>query len=112
MWTVPSRCVEDLLTPSRQLGQRNRRFQLRRLLRRLWMQHRIREPISQIPSAAGLALRRWRLRLAFAAARRALDPDMEVIVVAVHRPHLGQPAAVALGFAAQRFFYRGVDEDA
>ena len=37
---------------------------------------------------------------------------MEVIVVAVHRPNLMEPTAVAPGFAAQRFLDRGVDEDA
>src|SRR5216684_5675511 len=76
------------------------------------MDDRILEPKGEIAGAAALALRRRRLAFAFAAAGRTFDADMEVIVVAVHRPHLGEPAAVALGFAAQRFLDRGVDEDA
>src|SRR5712671_4208502 len=76
------------------------------------MDDRILEPVGEIAGAAALAGRRLRLALARAAAGRASDADMEVIVMAVHRPHLVEPATVALGFAAQRFLDRGVDEDA
>src|SRR6266851_9012560 len=76
------------------------------------MDDRILEPKGEIAGAAALALRRRRLAFAFAAAGRTFDADMEVIVVAVHRPHLGEPAAIALGVAAQRLLDRGVDEDA
>src|ERR1700724_976258 len=76
------------------------------------MDDRILEPESEITRAAALALRGRRLAFAFAAAGRTFDADVEVIVVAVHGPHLGEPTAVTLGFAAQRFLDRGVDKDA
>src|SRR5207247_9095714 len=88
-----------------------RRFWLWRLFRRLRVDNRILEPIGQIAGAATFAGRWFGLALA-SAARRTFDADMEVIVVAVHRPHLMKPTAVAPGFAAQRFLDRGVDEDA
>src|SRR5947208_16668136 len=77
------------------------------------MQHRIAEPIGEISLAAAVArCRRRRLRRAIRVMRGTLDPDVEVIVVSIHRPDLRQPAAVAAGIAAQRLLDRGVDEDA
>src|SRR3984893_1329934 len=70
------------------------------------------ETESEISRLAALACRRVRLVLAFAAAGGAFDADMEMIIVAVHRPDFGEPTAVALGFAAQRLLDGGVDEDA
>src|SRR5467141_3634345 len=96
----------------RQLRQRDRRFWLWRLLRRLRVDNRILEPIGQIGRLAAFARRWFRLALASAGAGRTFDADMEVVVVAVHRPHVMEPAAVALGFAAQRLLDRGIDEDA
>src|SRR5260370_5294505 len=95
----------------RHLRQGHWRFRLWGFFRRVWMEHRILEPVGEIGSAAGFAFLRLGLALAFAAAGRASDADMEMIIVAVHRAHLGEPAAIALGFAAQRFLDRGVDED-
>src|SRR3981081_3465883 len=91
---------QHLFTGGRQLRQRHWLSRLRRLLRRLGMDDRILEPVGEIAGAAALAGRRLRLALAWAAAGRASDADMEVIVMAVHRPHLVQPAAGALGLAA------------
>src|SRR5579863_1265979 len=91
---------QNLAACGGQLRHRHRRFRLWRLRRWLGMNHLILEPIGEIGRAAGLALRRLRLGLAFGAARRAFDADMEVVVVAVHRSYLGKPAAVALGFPA------------
>jgi hypothetical protein len=45
------------------------------------MQDRLAEPISEIASAAAFIFRWRRLRLTFAAARRAFYSDVEVIVV-------------------------------
>src|SRR6185369_8835893 len=78
----------------------------------LRVENRILEPVGQIGRLATVASRWFRLALASGGAGRTFDADMEVIVVAVHRPHLVEPAAVALGFAAQRFLDRGVDKDA
>ena len=90
----------------------HRRFRLWRFFRRLRVDNGILEPIGQIGRLAAFARRWFRLALAPGGAGRTFDADMEVIVVAVHRPHLMEPAAVALGFAAQRFLDRGIDEDA
>ena len=76
------------------------------------MQHRIAEPVGEIGRLAAFAFVRIGLALAFAGAGRAFDADVEVIVVAVHRPHLVEPVSIAFGFAAQRLFDRGIDEDA
>src|ERR1700760_3003724 len=76
------------------------------------MQHRILEPVREIGRRTVLARVRRRLRLALVAARGTGDADMEMIVVAPERPHLGEPAAIALGFAAQRLLDRRIDEDA
>src|SRR6266849_8565944 len=106
------RSGQYLAAGGRQLRQGHRRFWLWRLFRRLRVDNRILEPIGQIAGAATFARRWFRLALATAGASRTFDADMEVVVVAVHRPHLMEPAAVALGFAAKRFLDRGVDEDA
>src|SRR5204862_6016195 len=83
----------------------------RRHLRWLRMQHRVTEPVGEV--AAAVARIGWRrLRLAAGITGRALDADVEVIVVTVHRPDLPQPAAVVAGIAAERLLDRGIDEDA
>ena len=51
----------------------------------------------------------WR---ASAVTWRTSDPNMEVIIVTIPRADLGEPAAVALGLAAQRLLDSGVDENA
>ena len=80
------------------------------LFRRLRMNYRILEPVGEVRRAAAFAIWRRRLRHAFLRASGTGDADMEVIVMAVHRPDLGEPAAIAPGVAAQRFLDRGVDE--
>src|SRR5215218_1094951 len=70
------------------------------------MQDRILEPVGEVAGAAAFAFSRIGLAFAFAGAGRTFDADMEVIVVAVHRPHLVQPAAITLSLAAQRLFDR------
>ena len=80
----------------RQLRHRHRRLRLRRHLRRLRVQHRIAEPVGEIAGAAAFASPAGSGWLSHSPlAGRAFDADVEVIVVAVHRPHLGQPGAVA-----------------
>src|SRR5229473_6948668 len=106
------RCRQYLAAGGGHLRERHRRLRLRRLCGRLRMEHRILEPVGEIARAAAFAVRWLGLALAIARAGGAFDADMEMIVVAVHWPHLGEPAAVALGFPAQRFLDRGVDEDA
>src|SRR5712671_4251417 len=105
------RSGQHLAAGGRQLRQGHRRFWLWRLFRRLRVDSRILEPIGQIAGAATVARRWFGLALASDGARRTFDADMEVVVMAVHRPHLMEPAAVALGFTAQRFLDRGIDED-
>src|SRR6266849_9962945 len=87
---------QNLAAGGRQLRKRHRRFWLWRRFRRLGVNHRILEPVGEIAGLAALACRWLRLAFAFAAAGRTFDADMEGIIVAVHRPHLGEPAAVAL----------------
>src|SRR5947199_10452265 len=89
------RSGQHLAAGGRQLRQGQRRFWLWRLFRRLRVNNRILEPIGQIAGAATFARRWFGLALA-SAARRTFDADMEVVVVAVHRPHLMEPAAIAL----------------
>src|SRR5215213_4186405 len=84
----------------RQLGHGHRRLRLWRLFRRLRMQHRVAEPVGEVASAAAFAFGRFGLAVAFAGAGRALDADVEVIVMAVHRPHLLEPVSVAFCLAA------------
>src|ERR1700729_3742228 len=76
------------------------------------MDHLILEPVSEIVGAAGFTLFVVRLALASGAARRAFDADVKVIVMTVHWTDLGEPAPVALGFAAQRLLDGRIDEDA
>src|SRR4029077_10186094 len=90
---------QDLAAGRRQL-RHGQRLRLRWLNLRLRVDHLVPEPIGEIRGTAGLAFGGFRLALTFGAARRAFDADMEMIVVAVHRPYLGKPAAVAFGFAA------------
>src|ERR1700743_3689502 len=103
---------QNLAAIGRQLRQRQAGARLRRLFRRLRVQYRILEPVGEIAGRAAFARARRRLRLALLAALRAGDADVEVIVVTPKRPHLGEPAAIALGLAAQRLLDRRVDEDA
>src|SRR5579872_82820 len=72
------------------------------LRRRLWMQNFVLEPVSEIGRAATLAALLILLALACGAARRAFDANVKMIVVPVIRPHLGQPAAIALRLTAKR----------
>src|SRR5579871_1173297 len=83
-----------------ELRQRQPRFGRDWLRWRLWMDHLVLEPVGEIGRAAGLTLRWLGLALAGLAAGRASDADVEVIIVAVHRADLGEPAAIALGLAA------------
>src|ERR1700733_2399918 len=106
------RCGQNLPALRRQLRQRQPRLGLVRLRGGVRMDHLILEPVSEIVGAEGFALFVIRLALAGGAAGRAFDADVEVIVVGIHRPDLGQPAPIALGFAAQRLLDGGVDEDA
>ena len=69
------------------------------------------KPESQVAGAATLTLRRFRLALAFDGCPAGIRCGHGSDIVAVHRPHLGEPAAVALGFAAQRLLDRGINED-
>jgi hypothetical protein len=62
--------------------------------------------------AADFTCRHWILWLAIGTAGRALDADVEMVVVPVIGPHLVEPASVIAGRAAQRLLDGGVDEDA
>src|SRR5271170_8225244 len=75
------------------------------------MQRRFFEPEVELVAAAVARVRRG-LRLAFCTVRRTGDADMKMLGVAVPGPHLGKPAAISSGLAAQRLLDRGVDEDA
>src|SRR3984957_8604868 len=105
------RCGQNLAARGRHLRQRHRRSRFLRLGLRFWMKNRILEPVGEIRSVAALSFRRRRLAFAFGGAGGAFDTDMEVIMVTIHRPYLGEPAAIALGFPAQRFFDCRVDEN-
>ena len=75
------------------------------------MQDRIGEPMIEILAAA-FTLRHRILRPAIGAVGRALDADVEMVVVSVIGPHLVEPASIIAGLAAQRLLDGGVDEDA
>src|SRR5690349_24984632 len=75
------------------------------------MQHRVGEPPVEILAAA-ITCRHWLLRLAVRAVRRAVDADMEMIVVLPILPHLVEPGAIVTGLAAERLLDRRIDEDA
>src|SRR6266481_2711741 len=106
------RRVQNLFAGGRKLRQRWSGPRRWRLFRRLRVEDRILKPVGELAFAAAFAAPLVRLSLAFAAAGRASHANVEVIIVAVPRAYLGKPAAVALGFAAQRLLDRGVDEDA
>src|ERR1700733_4713361 len=76
------------------------------------MEHRILEPVGEVVGAAAFAAFLRRLWLAVLAAGRGRRADVEMVIVTPPRPDLGQPAAVAFGFAAQRLLDGGIDEDA
>src|SRR5579862_10042845 len=103
---------QDLAALGRQLRQGQTRFWLRRLSRRLGVEHLILEPVSEIGRAAGFSLGGLRLLFAGGAAGWAFDADMKMIVVAPVRSDLGKPAAIVLSLTAQRLLDRGIDEDA
>ena len=65
------------------------------------MQDRVGEPMIEI-LAADFTFRHRILRPAIGAAGGALDADVEMVVVPVIRPHLGEPASIVAGLAAQR----------
>src|SRR3974390_2021995 len=75
------------------------------------MDDRVAEPKVE-RMAAAVAGRRRVLRLAVRAVARTEETDVEMVVVAVPGPHLGEPCAVGAGVAAQRLLDRRVDEDA
>src|ERR1700756_4732084 len=83
----------------------------RRFFRRLRMKHRILEPIGEVGRTAAFAICRRRLRHTFFRAGGTGDANMEMIIVAIHRPDLGEPAPIPPGVAAQRLLDCGVDED-
>src|SRR5581483_8813647 len=103
---------QHLAAFSRQLRQCQSRFWRGWLDRRLWMKHLVLEPVGKVGRLTAFILGLRLLALAFRAAGRAKHPDMEMVVVAPPRPDLGQPTAVALGYAAQRLLDCRIDEDA
>src|SRR5262245_4011775 len=62
--------------------------------------------------AATVTLRRWRLLLALDLAPRAVEANVEMIVVAPPRPDSRQPAPIVARVAAQRALDRRIDKDA
>src|ERR1700722_17135184 len=89
---------QNLAASGGQLRQRRPRSWRRGFRRRLGMDHLVLEPVGKVGRAASFTLRWFRLALALRATGRAFDADVEMIIVAVHRPDLGKPAAVTLGF--------------
>src|SRR5262249_18392158 len=77
----------------------------------LWMQDRIRKPVSEIGRLATVAAVLVRLAVAVVGAGRAPHPNVEMIVVSKPWANLLKPAAVAPGLAAQRLLDRGVDQE-
>src|ERR1700677_4675994 len=75
------------------------------------MQVRFREPVIEFMPTAVLRTR-WRLRLTTLAIGGTIDTDVEMIIVPPPRPHLGEPAAIRTGLAAQRLLDRRIDENA
>jgi hypothetical protein len=59
------------------------------------------EPETEVASGAPVARGHRILRFAVRAVVRAFDPDMEVVVVAVHGAHLVEPRTIAPGFATE-----------
>src|SRR5579871_2118604 len=90
---------QNLTAFGRQLRQRQPRLWLRRLGRRLWMDHFILKPVGKVGCAASLSLVGFGLALACRATSRTFDANMKMIIVAVHRPDLGEPTPVIFGFA-------------
>src|SRR6185437_5844186 len=75
------------------------------------MEHSVAEPIGKVGRFAAFIFRWRRLRLALRRTGGAGDANMEMIIVAIHRPDLPEPAPIALGLAAQRLLDRRIDED-
>src|SRR5262249_29233802 len=61
---------------------------------------------------AAVAWARRGRRLAIRTIVRTGDLHMKVLGVAIPGTHLEQPGAITSGLAAQRLFYRGIDQDA
>src|SRR5215470_8198298 len=98
----PSRRAQYLPAGRRQVVQRNlgpRGWRRGRRWRRLGMQHRVGEPPVEILAATVAGGYRL-LRLAVRAVRRAVDADMEMIIVLPILPHLVEPGAIVAGLAA------------
>src|ERR1700693_480679 len=68
------------------------------------------EPVREIGRSTSFISGRRRLRRASTVTLRTGYPDMEMIIVTVHWPHFCEPAAITLGFSAQRLFDRSVHE--
>ena len=94
----------------RQCRQREGRLRLR-----IGVEPRVQDGLAEPPGQRGVAAVAGRHRVLALAGRlagRAFDADMEMVVVPVHRAHLGQPAAVACRLAADRLLDGRIDEDA
>src|SRR5262245_2773806 len=74
------------------------------------MEHRVAEPPVEVLATA-VARGHRRLSLALRTVGRALDANVEVIVVLPIWPYLAQPRAVVAGLAAQRLLDGGIHED-
>src|SRR5665213_1595458 len=101
---------QNLAAGRRQLRQGYRLPRLCRLFRRLRVEDRILEPVGEVGGAAAVAAFLRLLALAVGGSGWAGHPDVKVVIVAVPRTDLGEPAAVAFGFAARCILDRGVDE--
>src|SRR5262245_14615040 len=74
------------------------------------MDDRLLEPPSKIATA--VAGRNRILWLAVRIVARALDTDVEMVVVPIHGPHLVEPGAIAACLATHRLLDGCIDEDA
>src|SRR5271166_177472 len=102
-----ARRLQHLATGGWQRGEPGARADPRRAEVRTCGLHFPGEPVIELLAAA--VVRRTRgLRLAFRILRRAVETDMEMIVVAPPRLHLAQPSTVLARIPAQCFFDRGV----
>src|SRR5712691_765144 len=108
--TSISRRQQHLSAGRRQIGHFRTGPRLRRRRVGLGVELRGGEPMVELLAAA-LVRGPRRLRLAFLVVGGAIEPDVEVIVVAPPRLHLVEPVAVAAGFAAQRLLDGRIDED-
>src|SRR5262249_3349470 len=100
---------DDPAAGCRQLRQRRSLALSDRPGWRLGMDDRLLEPLLEI--AATVAGRNRILRLAVGIVGWAFDPNVEVVVVAVHGAHLVEPSAVALGVTTECLLDRRVDKN-